>query len=422
MSSSAEIASLAMQAGRLASTGDWQAAERVWRQVIAIDPKHPDGLYALSMHALQRGDHAEAAALIATARAAGGDKPHYAIAAANIHRAAGDTTAELQALEAALVLDPYHLAALLGKAFWFERAGLLKAAARLFTDSLEVAPPEPLWPDNLRAELAHARLRAGQYAEAVETILHAAVGSTINRMGGTRGERWRETVSIMAGRTKPYFSNCNQLHVPRLPAIPFYDRQQFSWVDRLEDRTEAIAAELASVMVDDAGSFRPYIAYKPGEPVAQWSQLNHSNRWSSYPFYAQGKPVEEHLARCPVTAEALAGVELADIEALCPNVMFSVLAPQTSIPPHYGETNARLVAHLPLVVPPGCSYQVGYEHRHWRVGETLIFDDTLLHSAHNRSDQPRVVLIFDVWNPLLSLEERELVRTLTSSMAAFNRE
>jgi aspartyl/asparaginyl beta-hydroxylase (cupin superfamily) len=36
----------------------------------------------------------------------------------------------------------------------------------------------------------------------------------------------------------------------------------------------------------------------------------------------------------------------------------------------------------------------------------MIFDDTIEHEARNDSDEDRVVLIFDVWRPELSEQER----------------
>ena len=124
----------------------------------------------------------------------------------------------------------------------------------------------------------------------------------------------------------------------------------------------------------------------------------------------------EHLAQCPRTAEALALVDAVDIAGLCPNAMFSALAPGAHIPPHTGETNARLVAHLPLVVPERCSYRVGYDWRQWQEGKCWVFDDTIEHEARNDSDQLRVILMFDVWNPLLSQAEREMATAMTSAM------
>jgi aspartyl/asparaginyl beta-hydroxylase (cupin superfamily) len=203
--------------------------------------------------------------------------------------------------------------------------------------------------------------------------------------------------------------------VPRLPPIPFYERAQFPWIDALEARTEAIRQELETALAETRQDFTPYVAYRPGDPVNQWAELNHSPRWSAYHLYRGGTPVTEHLARCPITAAALAEAELATIEGLCPNAMFSALEPGTHIPPHHGETNARVVVHLPLIVPEGCSFRVGYETRRWQTGRCLIFDDTIEHEARNDGPALRVVLIFDTWNPLLSAEERVWVATLAAA-------
>ena len=110
---------------------------------------------------------------------------------------------------------------------------------------------------------------------------------------------------------------------------------------------------------------------------------------------------------------------MADIDGLCPNALFSALAAHTHIPPHNGETNSRLVAHLPLIVPKNCTYRVGFEQRKWEVGKCLVFDDTIEHEAHNDSDELRVVLIFDLWNPLLTGTEKKLVSRLARSTREF---
>jgi aspartyl/asparaginyl beta-hydroxylase (cupin superfamily) len=99
--------------------------------------------------------------------------------------------------------------------------------------------------------------------------------------------------------------------------------------------------------------------------------------------------------------------------------MFSVLQPKAKIPPHNGETNARLVAHLPLVVPDKCLFRVGYDTRRWVEGEVMIFDDTIEHDAVNDSDQIRVILLFDVWNPLVTPEERVIVQKLAEAERRF---
>src|SRR3546814_19998530 len=79
------------------------------------------------------------------------------------------------------------------------------------------------------------------------------------------------------------------------------------------------------------------------------------------------------------------------------------------IPPHNGATNTRLTVHMPLVIPPDCALRVGDETRVWEPGKLLMFDDTIRHEAWNYSDRLRVVLIFDVWHPMLTELARELV-------------
>ena len=103
---------------------------------------------------------------------------------------------------------------------------------------------------------------------------------------------------------------------------------------------------------------------------------------------------------------------MADQPGFAPTAVFSALAPHTRIPPHTGSTNARLLVHLPLVLPGPAGFRVGNYTRKWNIGEAFVFDDTIEHEAWNDADKTRVVMIFDIWNPLLSEAERELITAL----------
>ena len=46
--------------------------------------------------------------------------------------------------------------------------------------------------------------------------------------------------------------------------------------------------------------------------------------------------------------------------------------------------------------------RVGNEERAVRAGELMIFDDSIEHEAWNDSDEPRVVLLFEIWRPELT--------------------
>jgi aspartate beta-hydroxylase len=97
-------------------------------------------------------------------------------------------------------------------------------------------------------------------------------------------------------------------------------------------------------------------------------------------------------------------------------VLFSLLRPGAHIPPHNGYTNARLICHLPLIVPGNCALRVGNETRSWREGELMVFDDSIEHEAWNNSGELRAILLFDIWRPELTADERTLVGALLKSV------
>ena len=62
-----------------------------------------------------------------------------------------------------------------------------------------------------------------------------------------------------------------------------------------------------------------------------------------------------------------------------------------------------------LDVPPDCGLKVHDETRSPEAGKLMVFDDTWEHSAWNNSDSPRVVLIFELWHPALTEQEKEAI-------------
>lgn len=415
----ANLQALAAAALEATNGGRWSDAEQLWQRVLAQSPDHAQAHFHLGLGAYRRGDLAGAEGhLEAAADAAAGD-PLIALTVARVKRDAGDAAGELRWIERALAIDPYRLPALLAKGEHHERQGDLKAAARAYGPALQVAGAEAAWPAALRERLMHARALLDRFSEQFAQFLARSIGDRVARLPVECAGRWHEAAAVLSGRSPLYPSMASQLQVPRLPAIPFYERTHFPWAEALEAQTDAIREELRALLAAGRPDFAPYIQIADGLPVNQWQELNRSERWSSYFLWQHGEPVIAHQQRCPVTSAALAEVDQADIAGLCPNAMYSALEPHTRIPPHHGETNARLVVHLPLIVPGDCLLRVGFETRRWVPGRILAFDDSIEHEARNDSDALRVVLIFDVWNPLLSHGEREVVRALAAATREF---
>lgn len=404
------IPALATAAEDAMQSGQLERAAQLWDAVLAREPGHPKALLHLGQHMLHRGDLARADSFLARAAAADPKNPLVPLNRAFLFQAIGDAAGEIAALTQALTIDPYFLPALLARATHYERLNQPRQAARLYKDVLTVAPADPpVW---LVQPLERARAAVEANRAALDRHLRSRLEETRTRHVEENTERFDEAKDVMIGTRKLYTQQPTMLHYPRLPAIAFYDTQDFPWVSELERATETIRDELLALLRAEQTDFAPYVRHVKGVPLNQWAELNHSPRWSAYFLWSDGKRVEPHIAACPKAAALLDTLPLARVPGAAPAVFFSALAPRTLIPPHTGVTNTRLIVHLPLVVPENCWFRVGNEKREWKEGKALIFDDTIEHEAWNGSGVPRYVLIFDIWNPHLSAAEQELVCAL----------
>ena len=82
--------------------------------------------------------------------------------------------------------------------------------------------------------------------------------------------------------------------------------------------------------------------------------------------------------------------------------------------------NTRLICHIPIRTAPGCSLRVGNEVREWIEGVPLVFDDSIEHEARNAGDQSRTVLLFEIWRPDLTEEERAALVRIFAAIGEFS--
>ena len=331
------------------------------------------------------------------------------------HRATGGLKEAVLALNAALAIEPYSFMALLSKGAILEQMGRIRDAARVYRDALRIAPAESSLPNGLQAPLARAREVVAEQAQALAAHLREALSDLRAEHRSADLRRFDESLDVLAGIKTVYNAEPIQLHYPRLPAIPFFEREHFPWMETLEAATDTIRRELMTLLDAGLAGFEPYVQYAPGTPENQFASLNHSTQWSSFWLWKDGERQQEAIARCPQTAAILDELPLADLPGFAPTALFSALAPHTRIPPHTGSTNTRLLVHLPLVLPGPAGFRVGNETREWTIGTAWAFDDTIEHEAWNDADATRVIMIFDIWNPLLGAAERELVTALLTS-------
>jgi aspartyl/asparaginyl beta-hydroxylase (cupin superfamily) len=406
------------RAASAARSGRNAEAAAAWRDILDTDPNNAAALAGLGRATLLDGDVAASLDFFQKAAEAEPGAPSRWIDLALACRRSGDENAEDRALLRALEIDSHELYALILKGELSESLGRTHEAAKYFSAAASVSPSMDRLVPFLRPKVAHARAYCEAYGKSYSAFIDARIQDDIRSHGAKDTRRFLSAMDHVVGRRKRFDPSPTALYFPELPPIEFYDRELFPWLSGFEEATEEIRREVEAMLEDNPNS-EPYINYDDHLPLNQFKPLNHSTRWSAIHLFKNGAPAPENIARAPVTASLLSTAPQPIQPGRTPAAMFSLLRPKTRIPPHVGVTNTRLVVHVPLIVPAGCGFRVGNTTRGWSPGEAFVFDDTIEHEAWNDSDELRVVLVFDIWNPFLTEVERVLIGRLVEALNEF---
>ncbi|MET1163418.1 MAG: tetratricopeptide repeat protein, partial [Pseudoxanthomonas sp.] len=227
------IASLMAEAAEWMQRGQNGNALSLWHKVLGLDPAHAPALNYLGAFALAQGQASEAAHYLH--RAIQSD-PALAIAHANLsrlHSQQGDQARALEAITAAIHAEPTAWGAHFEKARLLESAGRKREAATAWDNGLQYMPEAARNSPQLRqlvqqASAAVAESRA-QLADFLGERLHGL------REGRTHREleRINHSLDIVSGRRSFVTARPLMLPIPRLPAIPFFHREDFEWAPRV---------------------------------------------------------------------------------------------------------------------------------------------------------------------------------------------
>ena len=314
--------------------------------------------------------------------------------------------------------EPGKIRELLGRGDSYAREGDLRAAVSFYQAALGAARSIQYVDSETLAELRRAQAfvqqRATEFEQALDRAIEAAeLGSPMAR------QRLAHAIDMLKGKRTIYPQQPSVFYYPYLAQRQFWERDEFGWAAELEAEAPVIRAELEA-LIGDGADFRPYVEVEENRPYREFHGLHGNESWTALYLWRDGAVVEENARRCPRTMAALAKVPLSRIGHRTPAVLFSRLLPGAHIPAHHGMLNSRLICHLPLIVPPGGWLRVGNETREWEQGKLLIFDDSLEHEASNPSGETRIILLFDVWKPELSEDERAAVSNIFDAIDAFS--
>jgi beta-hydroxylase len=173
----------------------------------------------------------------------------------------------------------------------------------------------------------------------------------------------------------------------RVPGTPYIAGSSLPELARLRENWETIRAEAEGLRALAADSAAGGAVDGEGVPKKRWNDLY--LKW-----YDSVPPSAREL--CPRTCALLQTIPSVKLAT------FVELPPGTSLSRHRDPYAGWLRYHLGLATPndPGCFMEVDGQRYAWRDGEAMLFDETHVHSAHNRCTTGRLVLLCDVERPM----------------------
>lgn len=403
-------------------------AETAFRELLQRAPGDLEALLFVASRHFARSEPGQALALLDTANGSHPDDPGVQLQRGATQLALGQFAEAAVSLRAGLAHRPEAFMARLQLGIALEQSGSKHEALLAYYAALRTAQRLGRWLDDATTAPA-LRDTVGYATRYVLAERHALFDRVLEplreRYGAASLKRVEHSLAMHLGiepmeRPDPR-QQSRFFHFAGIPSQPYYDRARFPWLDPLEQAMPMILGELQQLLQQH----QPLEAFlgapdERGQTDLLRAHGNAPAAWDAWFFSRSGHRYDAHCEHCPTTSGLLDSLPLVRIRDHAPETLFSVLRPGTHILPHRGVTNTRLVTHLPLIVPPDCALRVGGELHVWQTGRCVTFDDTYEHEAWNRSDQSRVVLILDTWNPDLAEAERAAVTDLVEAIGDFN--
>lgn len=425
------IGTLLLNARQLAGQGDAAvaAAEAAYQQILAMSPGNTEAIAALGQLAVNRRDMPAAANYFSLAHHLDPANPQhgldhaFALLSSDLLQDAVDVLQKTVTAQA----DCFNAWLMLGQVF--DALNKPDDALRAFHQAVLRAQGSGQWltqsstpPAMLDAVIrAIKTVRQGHrwlYHDSYDNVRQAFGSTALKRVDKALAGYLKELQVLPdSPHQQPRF-----FYIPDLPTGPYHDPALHTWSAALAQAYQVIRAEALRTLAEDS-HFENFIQFRDSVKVEDYLRgENATPTWEALFFYRRGKRYDANHTRCPDTSKVLDSLDLCHVENEAPEICFSVLTAGSEILPHCGVTNARLVMHLPLLVPESCALHVfgGGEH-HWREGELVMFDDTFKHEAWNRSASTRVVLLMDCWNPHLDAAERQAVKQLLEAIGGMQR-
>lgn len=161
-----------------------------------------------------------------------------------------------------------------------------------------------------------------------------------------------------------------------------FKKEDFSWSTAFENEWQKIQSEIKTVFS------KVNVSDIPQGP-------DNIENWNSVHIAQSGKLTEGARQHFPVTTRLVE-----NIPGLI-NANFSILRPGAELGYHKADFRFFLRMHLGVIIPDGdVRLKLEDQSLQWKDGEVMIFDDFFPHSAWNKTEYTRVVLLIDFFRPM----------------------
>ncbi|WAC73174.1 aspartyl/asparaginyl beta-hydroxylase domain-containing protein [Roseateles sp. SL47] len=185
--------------------------------------------------------------------------------------------------------------------------------------------------------------------------------------------------------------------LPGLTSKPWHDPREHEVLRPIVEGLEKLHPEIKAefLQTSKAGALVDYGHYKGVQ-----------DDWKALYLFRKGQEVDAAAQYVPQTFRFMKE-QIADW--LCPllEMHFSTLLPGARVAPHCDLWNFTINLHLAVDIPSDCVLRVANVDHCWEEGRCLLFDYSYLHEAWNAGDRARTCLLVDLWNPEVTLAERE---------------
>jgi beta-hydroxylase len=173
----------------------------------------------------------------------------------------------------------------------------------------------------------------------------------------------------------------------KAPIQPFTDRKYFPELQLLEDEWAVIRDE-AQKLYDEG-----FIGVGDDLPGSSFYK---SGRWKSFYLKSFENEIPSAYELAPKTMALIDQIPSMNM------ALFAALMPGKELKKHHDPFAFTFRYSLGLITPNSdqSGLTVDGNDYHWKDGESIIFDETYMHSAYNHSDKVRIVLMTDVARPL----------------------